>query len=258
MKDYAGGLPKMTPRPLGSLLIFLPLTLAAQSLQEPTIPLNNWAAPLHLKRSQLRARQRVVTPKSQLPGSAANDSLVFVPLAPCRLADTRPGQGHPALGATPLAVFTPRTLPVAGSCGVESTGFLFPGPEAFSLNVTVVPPGGTAGGYLLVYPNPTTPIPLVASLTWNPAASYQTGAVVAAASADGSVNVAANSTTDVVIDINGYYAAPTDPNLDTALGAGALPADSSGTGNTAFGYIALNGNSLGLQNSAFGAGALES
>src|SRR5580658_7189181 len=229
----------MSSRLLGSLLILLPLTLAAQSLQERAIPLNNWAAPRQLKRSHLQTQQRVATPKLQLPGGVTTDVLVFVPLKPCRLADTRPSQPYPALGTTPLAPLTPRTLTIAGSCGVESTS-LFAGPEAYSLNVTVVPPSGTTGGYLLVYPNPSTPIPLVASMTWNPGASYQTGAVVSAASSDGSVNLVANSTTNVVVDINGYYAAPTDAQGDTALGTGALLSDtaaSGGTENTAFGYL---------------------
>ena len=91
---------------------------------------------------------------------------------------------------------------------------------AYSLDVTVVPVSPTAGGYLLAYPNPELPVPVnaVASLTWNPDATYQTNAVITAASSDGSVNVVVNSATDVVVDINGYYAPPTDANEDTALG----------------------------------------
>jgi hypothetical protein len=246
----------MTPRLSGSLLLFLPLTLAAQSLPGRAIPLNNWAAPSHLRRSQLQTQQRAATPKLQLPGSVTIDDLVFVPLKPCRLADTRPSQPYPALGTTPLAPLAPRTLPIAGSCGVESQGFLFPGPEAYSLNVTVVPASGNTGGYLLVYPNPITPIPLVASMTWNPGASFQSNAVISAASPNGSVNVVANATTDVVIDINGYYAAPTDPQGDTALGTAALNSDTSGTYNTAFGYFALEANTSGTANTAVGQLAL--
>jgi hypothetical protein len=247
----------MASRSIGSLLILLPLALTAQSLQERTVPLNNWSTPRQVYRSQLHP-QRVATPKLQLPGGVSTDVLVFVPMKPCRLADTRPSQPYPALGTTPLAPLTPRTLPIAGSCGVENTGFLFPGPEAYSLNVTVVPPGGNTGGYLLVYPNPITPIPLVASMTWNPGASFQSNAVISAASPGGSVNVVANATTDVVVDINGYYAAPTDAQGDTALGTGALNSDTSGTGNTAFGYLAAEANIGGGSNTAFGFQALQS
>jgi hypothetical protein len=241
---------------LATLLAFLPLTLAAQSLHERAVPLNNWAAPPHVRRSELQTTQRVATPKLQLPGGVTTDILVFVPIAPCRLADTRSGSGYPALGSTPLTALTPRTLTIAGACGVETTAFLFPGPEAFSLNVTVVPPGGNTGGYLLVYPNPATPIPLVASMTWNPDASYQSNAVISAATPGGSVNVVANATTDVVIDINGYYAAPSDSKGDTALGTGALNSDSTGGGNTALGYFALVSNTTGTQNTAIGDVAL--
>ena len=246
----------MTSQSFGILLAFVPLTLAAQSLQERGVPLSNWATPHQVRRSQVQGSQHAATPKLQLPGGVTTDVLVFVPMKPCRLADTRTGSGYPALGSTPLASLTPRTLPIAGSCAVESTGFLFPGPEAFSLNVTVVPPSGTPGGYLLVYPNPITPIPLVASMTWNPSAPYQSNTVIAAASSGGSVNVDANATTDVVIDINGYYAAPSDAKGDTALGTGALNSDTTGTYNTAFGYFALLNNTTGTDNTALGQLAL--
>jgi hypothetical protein len=250
----------MASRSLGSLLILLSPTLAAQSLQERTVPLNNWSAPRQVRRSQVQTQQRVVTPKFQLSGGVTADVLVFVPIALCRLADTRPSQPYPALGTTPLAPLTPRTLPIAGACGVPIGGIA----EAYSLNLTAVPPSGTVGGYLLLYPNPATPIPLIASLTWSPGAAYQTNAVIAVASSDGSVNVVANATTDVVVDINGYYAAATDFNGDTALGRGALASNAPsaagalfyGSFNTAFGSLALQANTSGNYNTAVGDQAL--
>lgn len=247
----------MTSRSFGSLLVFLPLTLAAQSLQERSVPLNNWAAPRQVKRSQVLTQQRVLTPKLQLPGGATPDVLVFMPIPPCRLADTRPTQPYPALGTTPLAPLTPRTLTIAGACGVEAVGTNTAGPEAYSLNVTVVPPMDTAGGYLLAYPNPITPIPLVASMTWNPGASYQSNTVIAASSPNGSVNVVASSQTDVVIDINGYYAAPTTNNDDTGAGSYALGSVSTGSDNTAFGFGALDLTTGGNADTGIGYQALQ-
>jgi hypothetical protein len=242
----------MTSRRFGSLLVFLPLALAAQSLQERTVPLSNWAAPRHLPRSRVQAQQRVATPKFQLSGGISSDVLVFVPLAPCRLADTRPSSGHTALGSTPLAANTPRNLPIAGACSVPTGGIA----EAYSLDVTVVPVAPTDGGYLLAYPNPETPVPVntVASMTWNPSASYQSNAVITAASSDGSVNIVVNNPSDVVVDINGYYAAPSNSGEDTALGTGAL-ATNAGDDNTAFGFLALNA-STGSLNTAIGDAAL--
>jgi hypothetical protein len=241
----------MTTRPLRSLLVLLPLALPAQPLHERTAaPPNNWPAPLHLQRSKLQTQQRALTPQFQLPGGITNDVLVFVPIAPCRLADTRPSQPYPALGTTPLASNTPRTLPIAGACKIPTGGIA----EAYSLDVTVVPVSPTAGGYLLVYPNPQLPVPVnaVASLTWNPDATYQSNAVLTASSSDGSVNVVVNSATDVVVDINGYYAVPTDSNEDTALGRYALASDTTGSENTAFGYRALSDNTSGNYNVAVG------
>jgi hypothetical protein len=255
----------MSSQSLGSLLVLLPLALAAQSPRERTVPLNNWPAPRHLPHSHVQA-QRALTPKFQLPGGVTNDVLIFVPLAPCRLADTRPGSGYPALGSTPLASLTPVTLPVTGSCGVPSVGgsispFSVIGPEAYSLNVTVVPPSGTPAGYLVVYPNPITPVPLAASLTWNSDAAFQTNSVITAASSDGSVNVIARVPTDVVIDINGYYAVQGDSGGNTALGGGALATDTVGGAeganeNTAIGGLALNSNNSGYYNTAVGFTAL--
>src|SRR6204780_949037 len=106
----------------GSLLVFLPLELVAQSLQERSVPLNNWSVPRQVKRSQVLTQQRVLTPKLQLPGGATPDVLVFQPIPPCRLAGTRPTPPYSALGTTPLAPLTPRPLTIAGACGGEAGG----------------------------------------------------------------------------------------------------------------------------------------
>ena len=37
------------------------------------------------------------------------------------------------------------------------------------------------------------------------------------------------SPTNVVIDMNGFFAAPTDLNFNTAIGSGALTSDTTGT-----------------------------
>jgi hypothetical protein len=271
----------MKVRLLFSLVILVPVTLSAEpQLDDRVDAIRNWSSPLRLSRSQIHAQsrgasqkpqakkevaaqteQRVLTPKLQIPGSVTPDFLVFVPITPCRLADTRPGSGYTALGSTPLKSLTPYTLPVRASCGLPP--FNVSTDEAYSLNVTVVPPSNTPGGYLIAYPNPVTPLPLAASMTWNPGASYQTGSVVAAASPDGSINVVASLPTDVVIDINGYYAPPTDEGNNTGLGVSALGSvvvtlpggfgsTDSGTGNTAVGVGALGSNTSAINNAAVG------
>jgi hypothetical protein len=262
----------MMPQRLGFLFAFLPLALDAQAVRERVaVPLNNWHVPHKLQRQQLPERAAVAAaslgPKIGIippPPVETVQTLVFVPVEPCRLADTRPGSGYPALGSVPLASLMPATLAISGSCGAPAV-LNGAGPAAYSLNITVVPPEATPGGYLVAYPNPSMPIPLAASLTWNPNASYQTNAVIGAASADGSVNIAVNNSTDVVIDINGYYAAPTDSQHNTSLGLFALENNEENTGtnpqpnsdaNTAVGYTALGGNTTGGSNTGVGYNAL--
>src|SRR4030095_597197 len=79
----------------------------------------------------------------------------FVPVAPCRVADTRnaPGPfGGPVMEANSTRNFTIS----ASSCGMPATAL------AYSLNVTVVPTTGTLG-YLSIW-SAGQPQPLVATL----------------------------------------------------------------------------------------------
>src|SRR5215471_3629862 len=73
----------------------------------------------------------------------AQQSLQFVPVAPCRVLDTRQS-GNPIQGGT-FATYNLQTLGQAVGCQ-ESLG---PG-VAFSLNVTVIPHGSL--DYLTIWP----------------------------------------------------------------------------------------------------------
>jgi hypothetical protein len=77
-----------------------------------------------------------------------------------------------------------------------------------------------------------------------------------------SIYNAGPATTDVIIDMNGYFAAPTDLNGNTAIGAGTLlsntpGSDGAGSYNTAIGDQALLGNTTGGLNTASGFEALQ-
>ena len=58
--------------------------------------------------------------------------------------------------------------------------------------------------------------------------------------------------TNVVIDMNGFFAAPTDLNYNTAIGRERLASDTTGNKNTATGQFALNVNTTGSANMADG------
>ena len=67
------------------------------------------------------------------------------------------------------------------------------------------------------------------------------------------------ATMDVIIDMNGYYAAPTvgaAANGNLGVGVFALSSNTTGDGNTALGYQALTSNTTGGANTAFGTNSL--
>ena len=125
-------------------------------------------------------------------------ALAFYPLTPCRVADTRNAAGP--LGGPSLAAQSTRLFPIQASpCGVPANA------QAYSLNFAAVPKGATLG-YMTAWPARQQQ-PLVASLN-DPTGTVLSNAVVAPAGTDGTVNVFTTDATDLVIDINGYFAPP--------------------------------------------------
>lgn len=123
--------------------------------------------------------------------------LAFYPLAPCRLVDTRLAAGP--LGGPSLTGNGPgRTFPIhASPCNV-------PPAQAYSLNFTSVPKGPL--GFLTTWPT-GQPQPFVSTLNALTGAITANAAIVPAG-ANGDVNVFVTNDSDLVIDINGYFAPP--------------------------------------------------
>ncbi|HZP24553.1 MAG TPA: choice-of-anchor tandem repeat GloVer-containing protein [Terriglobales bacterium] len=133
------------------------------------------------------------------PGS---NTLQFYPLTPCRVADTRvpslpQGLGPPTFGANET-----RRLPVlTSSClaGVRNA-------KTYSMNVTVIPNPPGPLGYLTVWPSDQQQ-PYVSTLNDFTGTVVANAAIVPAA-ANGDISVFVTNSTDVVVDINGYFAPP--------------------------------------------------
>ncbi|MBV9745567.1 MAG: hypothetical protein JO099_17540 [Acidobacteriia bacterium] len=124
-------------------------------------------------------------------------ALAFYPVAPCRVADTRNQVG--ALGGPSLAAMGTRSFPILTStCGISTTA------QAYSLNFTVVPQ--TTLGYLSVWPD-GQPQPTTSALN-DPTGSIVANGALVGAGGTGSVDVFASGPTDLVIDVNGYFASP--------------------------------------------------
>jgi len=130
--------------------------------------------------------------------------LAFFTLTPCRIADTRVGFGFSgAFGPPPLVGGATRSFPIPQSaCSVRTAA------QAYSLNITLVPPGPV--DYLTAWPTGSA-TPLVATLNSLAGDVVGNAAIVQAGTA-GAISLFASSNTNVVIDINGYFALPTAPS----------------------------------------------
>jgi hypothetical protein len=120
-------------------------------------------------------------------------ALRFVPVAPCRLVDTR--NSGPSLGSGSMRSFT-----IAGTCGIPSTAL------AYSLNLTVAPQGTL--GYVTMWAAGQSQ-PVVSTLNSLDGRIKSNAAIVPAGSG-GAVSVYATDSTDVILDVNGYFDAYTD------------------------------------------------
>jgi hypothetical protein len=133
----------------------------------------------------------------QLPPGGAGTGLRFVPVPPCRVADTRPGEGRTGnFGPPALPGGSVRTIAIWQSpCGVPSTA------RAYSLNITVVPNGPLA--FLTVWP--TGQSRPVASTLNSFDGKIVANAAILPAGSNGAVDVFVTDSTHVIIDINGYF-----------------------------------------------------
>ena len=131
--------------------------------------------------------------------------LEFVPVTPCRVADTRTASG--AFGGPSLAGGAKRSFAIPQSaCNIPATA------QAYSLNVTVVP--HQALQYLTLWPT-GSPEPFVSTLN-SVDGEVKANAALVPAGTGGAVSVFVTDPTDVVLDIDGYFI-----DADFAAGSGA-------------------------------------
>ena len=122
---------------------------------------------------------------------ANQSTLAFYTLTPCRVADTR-NFGLFLQGGKRYV------FPVSGLCYIPSSA------AAYSLNFTAVPHGPL--GYLTVWPTGQQQ-PVVSTLN-APTGTTTANAAIVQAGNGGDIEVFPSNDTDLVIDVNGYFAAP--------------------------------------------------
>jgi hypothetical protein len=128
---------------------------------------------------------------------ADSSTLAFYPVTPCRVANTLNGTGP--LGGPYVPGNTTRAFPILSSaCGIPASA------QAYSLNITAVPrvPLHYVTAWASGQPQPGT-------ATLNAATGTTTGnAAIVKAGSGGQISIFATDDTDLVIDINGYFATP--------------------------------------------------
>jgi hypothetical protein len=133
---------------------------------------------------------------STLPVHAAGP-FQYHPINPCRVADTRTGNGGT------MTASADRSFQVQGVCGVPS------GAKAVSLNVTVVATGG--GGYLTLYPSNVARPTNVSTINFVRGDVVANGAIVplgpagAPPNADLRVFAGTGGNVEVILDVSGYF-----------------------------------------------------
>jgi subtilase family serine protease len=129
-------------------------------------------------------------------------ALAFYPLTPCRVADTRNPDGP--LGGPFLSALTSRAFPVQSStCAIPAAA------QVYSLNVTVVPKGQL--GFLTMWPGGEA-LPVVSTLN-DLTGTYTANAAIVPAGPGGDISVYVTNATDVILDVNGYFAPPASGGL---------------------------------------------
>ena len=127
-----------------------------------------------------------------ITSGVGSPALQFVAVTPCRLVDTRQ-TGGPIQGGTSRDF----PIPQESGCNIPTTA------AAYSLNVSVVPSGPL--GYLTMWPAGQNR-PVVATLN-SLDGRIKANAAIAPAGDQGAVSIYVTNDTDLIIDINGYFAA---------------------------------------------------
>ena len=139
---------------------------------------------------------RLVNQWTSFTAQTLNNSqgpLRFVPITPCRVADTRNAPG--AFGGPKLPAGSTREFDIQNSsCNVPATA------AAYALNVTVVPDGVLS--YLTSWPSGQAR-PFVSTL--NSDGRIKANAAIVPAGKNGGVNVYVTESTHVILDISGYF-----------------------------------------------------
>jgi hypothetical protein len=187
-------------------------------------------------------------------GAAPGDSdSTFVPFAPCRLFDSRPGESPNSGEKTPIGpgdsnVRTQQVTGNIGNCvGIPADA------TAVAMNVTIVAP--SAQSNLRIFPADTA-TPTASNLNWLPGQSPTPNKVDVKLSPSGQIKLFnQNGNVDVLADVVGYYTNSTLQEITKRLDSAEAEIGDLESGPGTFRYISVGADgstisaSIGLSSS---------
>ena len=135
-------------------------------------------------------------------------AIPFVAIAPCRIADTRAGQGFSGQAGPPSLNTGTRTFQITGTvAGVPAQCGIPAGADAVSFQFTIITPN--SAGNLIAWPTGAA-IPSVSVLNWSAGEVALGNGTIVPVSASGALSVRINAgiggaTGELAIDVNGYF-----------------------------------------------------
>jgi hypothetical protein len=170
----------------------------------------------------------------------ATSPTAFVPIVPCRLADTRPAPDNVGARDTPIAGGESVTFAVRGTngnCTIPETA------TAVMSNVTLV--GASAAGFLTVYPA-DAPRPVTSNLNSTAGGAPTPNQVTVGLSSTGAIAAFNNAgSVDVIIDLVGYFAPGAAGPAGPAGASGASAWDTIPSGQTVTGGYVFDSSTTG-------------
>ena len=198
------------------LLAGLCAVCAAPLAADDDVGFTNWAAPPYWSPAPAAptGEGRLETQDAPSLDALPSQPLPFVAINPCRIVDTRGGAPY---GGGPFAPGETRTFDLNSAPAPCNT--LPATAVAFSLNFTVV--NTTGPGYVSAYPTGPQPSPLTSTINFVAGDVLANGTVVPADD-QGRVDVfSGGASSDLIVDVNGYYAPQAVVNTVNGL-SGAL------------------------------------
>ena len=203
-----------------------------------------WPSFAPIPQPSLTPRHQVINAAGAITATSDNVGSAYTALPPTRIVDTRPGSGYPDAGDTLNAAST-LSITVAGIATVPMDA------KAVALNVTVT--DTSAASFLTIYPLGGTQ-PLVSSLNWMAGQTVPNLVIVPVGSGD-EVNLYNDAgSVDVVVDLEGYFAAESSGSsvgsyvaLSPARICDTRPTSQSGLTDACTGQTLVTHGSLSIQ-----------